>query len=180
MIALGFMVGIIDVASVAFAQQQEAPLTASLVLSAYALSSCLAGLAFGAIQFKSSLQTLLLWSSLGTAIMSFGIFCVNHVYMLSIIVALLGVFFAPTMISLMSILEQQVANNKLTEALTWLLAALNIGVAVGATATGQLIESYKSAWAGLSIIIPSAILVLMIAMLVYYRVQQTHLNNTLK
>ncbi|MDQ8952136.1 MFS transporter [Acinetobacter rudis] len=180
MIALGFMVGIIDVASVAFAQQQEAPLTASLVLSAYALSSCLAGLTFGAIQFKSSLQTLLLWSSLGTAIMSFGIFFVNHVYMLSIIVALLGVFFAPTMISLMSILEQQVANNKLTEALTWLLAALNIGVAVGAAATGQLIESYKSAWAGLSIIIPSAILVLMIATLVYYRVQQTHLNNTLK
>lgn len=180
MIALGFMVGIIDVASVAFAQQQEAPLTASLVLSAYALSSCLAGLAFGAIQFKSSLQTLLLWSSLGTAIMSFGIFFVNHVYMLSIIVALLGVFFAPTMISLMSILEQQVANHKLTEALTWLLAALNIGVAVGAAATGQLIESYKSAWAGLSIIIPSAILVLMIATLVYYRVQQTHLNNTLK
>ncbi|WP_353170696.1 MFS transporter [Acinetobacter rudis] len=173
MIALGFMVGIIDVASVAFAEQQNSPLSASLVLSAYALSSCLAGLAFGAIAFKRSLQTLLLWSSLGTAIMSLGFLWVSHVYMLSVVVALLGIFFAPTMITLMSILEQQVAAQKLTEALTWLLAALNIGVAVGAASTGQLIEYYHSAWAGLSIAIPSALLVLIISIFVYRRTQQS-------
>lgn len=171
MIALGFMVGIIDVASVAFAEQHNSPLSASLVLSAYALSSCVAGLAFGAIQFKRSLQNLLIWSSLGTVLMSLGFLWVQHVYMLSVVVALLGIFFAPTMISLMSILEQQVDAQKLTEALTWLLAALNIGVAVGAAATGQLIE-YYSAWAGLSIAIPSALLVLMISVFIYRRSPQ--------
>lgn len=131
----------------------------------------MAGLAFGAIQFKRSLQNLLIWSSLGTVLMSLGFLWVQHVYMLSVVVALLGIFFAPTMISLMSILEQQVDAQKLTEALTWLLAALNIGVAVGAAATGQLIE-YYSAWAGLSIAIPSALLVLMISVFIYRRSPQ--------
>jgi predicted MFS family arabinose efflux permease len=138
------------------------------------LSSCIAGLAFGAIQFKVTLQRLLVYSSLGTAIISFAVLFVHHVYMLSFVVALLGVFFAPTMISLMSILEQQVASHKLTEALTWLLAGLNIGVAVGAAITGQLIEYYDSAWAGLSIAIPSAILVFIIAIIIYRRSQNTH------
>lgn len=171
MLALGVMVGVIDVASVAFAEQQHSPLSASLVLSAYALSSCLAGLAFGAFNFKRPLQSLLLYSSIGTTLMSLGFLAVNHVYTLTLIVTLLGVFFAPTMISLMSILEQQIPAQKLTEGLTWLLAALNIGVAVGAALTGQFIEYYHSAWAGLTIAIAAAILVLLFALVISRRTQ---------
>jgi hypothetical protein len=50
MVAMGTIVGVVDVVSVAFAQQQGQPAAASIVLSVYAIGSCLAGLAFGAMR----------------------------------------------------------------------------------------------------------------------------------
>ncbi|WP_211859478.1 hypothetical protein [Pseudoalteromonas sp. A22] len=47
LLALGVIVGAIDVLSIAFAQQQGIPIAASLVLSMYALGSCIAGLDLG-------------------------------------------------------------------------------------------------------------------------------------
>ena len=50
LIALGTIVGTVDVISVAFAEQQGQPAAASIVLSVYAFGSCPAGLIFGAIK----------------------------------------------------------------------------------------------------------------------------------
>ncbi|MGT2444722.1 MFS transporter [Ensifer adhaerens] len=47
---MGIIVGTIDVVSVAFAEAEGRPAAASLVLSLYALGSCIAGLAFGAVR----------------------------------------------------------------------------------------------------------------------------------
>ncbi len=61
MIAMGTIVGVIDVVSVAFAQQQGQPAAASIVLSVYAVGSCMAGLAFGALRLKVPLPRLFLY-----------------------------------------------------------------------------------------------------------------------
>lgn len=53
MIAMGMIVGVVDVVSVAFAQQQGQPAAASIVLSVYAIGSCLAGIAFGALKLNT-------------------------------------------------------------------------------------------------------------------------------
>lgn len=53
LIALGTIVGTVDVISVAFAEQQGQPAAASIVLSVYAFGSCLAGLIFGAMKIPS-------------------------------------------------------------------------------------------------------------------------------
>ncbi|KAG1541035.1 hypothetical protein G6F50_014280 [Rhizopus delemar] len=52
-------------------------------------------------------------------------------------VLLAGLFFAPTMIVAMSLVEQRVPASRLTEGMTWLLAGLNIGVALGALGDGS-------------------------------------------
>lgn len=60
MVAVGVIVGTVDIVSVAFAEQLGQPAAASLVLSVYAMGSCLAGLLFSALKLQMSLHRLLL------------------------------------------------------------------------------------------------------------------------
>lgn len=67
MVAMGVIVGTVDIVSVAFAEQMGQPGAASLVLSAYALGSCVAGLVFGGLKLNIPLHRLLLLGGLATA-----------------------------------------------------------------------------------------------------------------
>ncbi len=60
--------GTVDIVSVAFATQHGQPAAASLILSAYAVGSCLAGLLFGALKLRTALHRLLLLGGLATTI----------------------------------------------------------------------------------------------------------------
>ena len=68
---------------------------------------------------------------------------------------LAGVFFAPTMIVAMGLVEEMVAPAQLTEGLTWLITGLASGVALGAAVTGWVVDHAGVlmaliAWAGRS------------------------------
>jgi len=140
MIALGTIVGTVDIVSVAFARAIEQPAAASLVLSAYASGSCLAGLFFGARQFSLSLPRLLLLGAGATALTSLSLLWVSSIYSLAWWIFWAGVSFAPTMIIAMSLVERAVPEQSTTEGMTWLLAGLNIGVALGAALSGYFID----------------------------------------
>lgn len=141
MLAMGVIVGTVDVTSVAFAEQRGQPLAASAVLSAYALGSCAAGLLFGALKLQAPLQRLLLIGAAATALTTLPLLWVGDLPALAIAVLLAGAFFAPTMIVAMSLVEQHVPESRLTEGMTWLLAGLNIGVALGAALSGQSVDA---------------------------------------
>jgi MFS family permease len=140
MIALGIIVGTVDIVSVAFARAIEQPAAASLVLSAYACGSCLAGLFFGARQFSLSLPRLLLLGAGATALTGLSLLWVSSIYSLAWWIFWAGVSFAPTMIIAMSLVERAVPEQSTTEGMTWLLAGLNIGVALGAALSGYFID----------------------------------------
>ncbi len=142
LLCMGVIVGTIDVASVAFAKAQEQAGYASLVLSAYAISSCLAGLLFGALRLKTPLAKLFVYAGSATALTCIPLLFVSNILGLVFCVLLAGCFFAPSMIVAMSLVEQRVESERLTEALTWLLSGLSIGVAAGAAGAGQVIDSY--------------------------------------
>lgn len=143
MLAMGVIVGTVDITSVAFAEQRGQPLAASWVLSAYALGSCAAGLLFGALKLRAPLQRLLLLGAAATALTTLPLLWVGSLPALAVAVAVLvaGLFFAPTMIVAMSLVEQRVPESRLTEGITWLLAGLNIGVALGAALSGQSVDA---------------------------------------
>lgn len=142
MIALGIIVGSVDILSVTLAQIQQQPAAASVVLSAYAIGSCAMGLVFGALNLKISLPRLLVISGLMTFLSIVPMWWVSGVYSLAFVVFISGLFFAPTMIIAMSLVENIVPPNRLTEGMTWLLAGLNIGVAIGAMMTGKMVDTY--------------------------------------
>lgn len=141
MLAMGVIVGTIDITSVAFAEQRGQPLAASAVLSAYALGSCAAGLLFGALKLQVPMPRLLLLGAAATALTTLPLPWAGTLPALAAAVLLAGLFFAPTMIVAMSLVEQRVPASRLTEGMTWLLAGLNIGVALGAALSGYSVDA---------------------------------------
>ncbi|MBU9829023.1 MFS transporter [Rahnella sp. FC061912-K] len=141
MVAMGVIVGTVDIVSVAFAEQLGRPAAASLVLSAYAAGSCVSGLLYGSLSLKTPLHRLLWLGGLATAATTLPLILVTNLTALAMALMMAGLFFAPTMIVAMSLVERQVSENQLTEGMTWLLAGLNVGVALGAVIAGQVVDN---------------------------------------
>jgi MFS family permease len=140
--AMGIIVGVVDVVSVAFAQQQGQPAAASIVLSVYAIGSCLAGLAFGMWKSSVPLPRLFLYGGIATALTTLPLLLAGNILGLSLAVFVAGLFFAPTLIVAMALVERIVPPAKLTEGLTWLITGLSIGVAIGAAGSGWLVDAF--------------------------------------
>jgi len=162
MLGMGVIVGTVEIVSVAFAGQLGQPAAASVVLSAYALGSCLAGLLFGALKLETPLHRLLLLGGLATAVTTLPLLLVDGIAALSAAVFVAGLFFAPTMIVAMSLIERMVPERSLTEGMTWLLAGLNVGAAFGAAVSGLVVDS-SDARAGFTVALCAAVLVLLVA-----------------
>ncbi|EEY46063.1 MFS transporter [Vibrio mimicus] len=171
MIAMGIIVGTVDIVSVAFAEQMGRPAAASFVLSAYAIGSCLAGLLFGALKLKTPMHQLLLIGGLATAATTLPLLLAGNIVGLAGAVFVAGLFFAPTMIVTMSLVERIVPENKLTEGMTWLLAGLNIGVAMGAAVSGQVVDM-EGARGGFSVALVAGGAVLLVALWCYRRMRE--------
>lgn len=174
MVFLGIIVGTIDVASVAFAKAQNMPASASIVLSFYAVSSCVAGLLFGLFRSKLSLSKKLLIASFATMLSSIPLLVVWNITSLSVTVFLAGFFFSPTMITAMSLIEESVPEEQLTEGLTWLLSGLGIGVALGAALAGFIIDAYTIS-AGFAVALLSSVIILLVTLFI----QKLHKNKEL-
>ena len=164
MVAMGVIVGTVDIVSVAYAGQLGHPAAASLVLSAYAVGSCLSGLLYGSLKLKTPLHRLLWLGGLATATTTVPLILVTNLTALAAAVLVAGFFFAPTMIVAMSLIERQVAESQLTEGMTWLLAGLNVGVALGAAIAGQVVDS-SGPRVGFYVALCAGILVLLMAYL---------------
>lgn len=172
MMAMGVIVGTINIVSVAFATEQGQPALASMVLSAYALGSCLAGLLFGALHLRAPLHHQLVFGGLGIALSTLPLLMAGSILSLTAAVLLSGLFFAPTMIVAMSLAERAAPENRVTEGMAWLLAGLNIGVALGAAVAGQVLN-YGSAPQGFYVAAGAAGAILAVVLYGF-----RHLGNT--
>ncbi|WP_341795972.1 MULTISPECIES: MFS transporter [unclassified Pseudomonas] len=171
MVAMGVIVGTVDIVSVAFAELMGMPAAASFVLSCYAIGSCVAGLVFGALKLDTPLRKLLLVGGLATAATTLPLLLAGNIIGLAAAVLVAGLFFAPTMIVAMSLVERIVPHNKLTEGMTWLLAGLNVGVAGGAAASGQVVD-VLGAKAGFNVALGAGVAVLLVAFWSYCRLRE--------
>ncbi|MBH5333968.1 MFS transporter [Streptomyces pactum] len=142
LVAGGTIVGTVDVVSVAFAEEQDAPASAGIVLSVYAVGSALAGLVFGTLKLSTPLPRLLALGAAGTAVTTLPMLLVGNVATLAIAVFFSGLFFAPTMITVMGLVEKTVPPSKLTEGMTWAITGLSVGVALGAAVSGSVVDRH--------------------------------------
>lgn len=162
MVAMGVIIGTVDVVSVAFAEQQGNTALASIVLSVYALGSCLSGFLFGGLSLTIPTGRLLRLGLVATGLTTLPLLFVSTVTGLSIAVLFAGVFFAPTMILAARVIEKSTTAGSLTEALTWSTAGLGLGTAAGPAIAGPLIDA-QGAGMGFLVAVAAGALLLVLA-----------------
>lgn len=177
LVGLGTIVGTVDVVSVAFAQHQGQPAAASIVLSVYALGSCMAGLVFGTLKLNIPLPRLFLLGATATALTVVPLMWVNSIATLAAGMFVAGLFFAPTLITAMALVENIVPTAKLTEGLTWMITGLGMGVALGAVAGGWVIDAY-GAQAGFTVSLAAGASMLLCAVPGYRLLQHSTVPGT--
>ncbi|MFI1831208.1 MFS transporter [Streptomyces sp. NPDC020412] len=142
LVAGGAIVGTVDVVGVAFAEERGSAAGAGVVLAVYAIGSALAGLVFGTLRLSVPLPHLLAFGAAGTALTTLPLLFVDGIATLAVAVFFAGLFFAPTMIVVMNLVERTVPPARLTEGMTWALTGLNVGVALGAAVSGALVDRH--------------------------------------
>jgi MFS family permease len=143
-ICLGALFAAVDLATIAFAQEHGASGLAGPLLALYGLGSAIAGVWYGARQWRVShrdrLRVALVATGLGVgplavmpgvAAMAAGIF-----------VAGLGI--SATLVSSYSIAERVVAADQRTEGMSWLTTAASTGTAIGSSIVGRLVDAHGS------------------------------------
>jgi len=141
-LAAGVVFGGIDVAVVAFTADRGAPGSAGLVLAAVALGSLIAALGYGARQWASPLWLRLVG---GTALLAAGtaaLLAVGSVPLLAVVGFLAGFAIAPTIVNGNSFVQLIAPPRRMTEGFTWLGAAIGIGVSLGASVSGTMIDAH--------------------------------------
>lgn len=164
LLAMGGIGGSIDVAVVAFANAQDWPASASFILAAYALGSMIAGLTFGALRVSLSIEKQFFVGVLITAVTAVLPIFSPDVYILSGMLFVAGMSFAPTMVVVMNLGTIIVPPSRITEGLTWMTTGISIGVALGGVLAGLIIDAY-GARAGFGVAIGAGLVMVVIVLL---------------
>ncbi|MDT0475690.1 MFS transporter [Streptomyces griseoviridis] len=140
-VATGTIFGAVDVVTVAFADERGHKSAASVVLALYAAGSCLAGVVFGLLRFTGAPGRRWLLGICATAVSMIPLLLVGNLPFLAVALFVAGLSVAPTMITTMSLIEEHVPRAQLTEGMTWVSTGLAVGVAVGSSVAGWVIDA---------------------------------------
>ncbi|MGW0762686.1 MFS transporter [Streptomyces sp. NPDC002814] len=140
-VATGAIFGAVDVVTVAFAEEQGHKGAASLVLAIYAAGSCVAGAVFGLLRFHGAPERRWLLGVFMMAVSMIPLLLVGNLPFLAVALFVAGLSIAPTMITTMSLIEEHVPRAQLTEGMTWVSTGLAVGVALGSSVAGWVIDA---------------------------------------
>ncbi|MFI7409759.1 MFS transporter [Streptomyces sp. NPDC049627] len=140
-VATGAIFGAVDVVTVAFADEQGHKSAASIVLALYAAGSCAAGAVFGLLRFKGAPEPRWLLGICAMAVSMIPLLLVGNLPFLAVALFASGMAVAPTMITTMSLIEEHVPRAQLTEGMTWVSTGLAVGVALGSSMAGWVIDA---------------------------------------
>ncbi|MFC1414231.1 MFS transporter [Streptacidiphilus sp. N1-12] len=144
-VGVGAIFGSVDVVTVAFADHLHHKALSSVVLSVYALGSCAAGLVFGTLNLRGPLSRRFLLGILTMAVSMLPLLFVKNLVALAAALFVAGLSISPTMVTTMGLVERIVPASKLTEGMTWTTTGLAVGVALGSSAAGWVVDGAGAA-----------------------------------
>lgn len=141
MFILGLFYGVFDTGLLGFAEDMGEPTVSSLVLILESTTSVIAGFVFGMIVFKRSplWQLVLVTVAFGAAYST--LFLVNSTATLIVFGAGASFSYAPVLIVFNEACERTSPIENLTEALTWLTTGSTLGLAIGPTLGGVIVDN---------------------------------------
>jgi MFS family permease len=140
-VGTGTLFGSVEVITVAFAQEHGHQAAAGLLLGVYALGSMIAGLVFGAIHLSTPLPKKLLILLVSMAATATLLPLAGGLWPLAGLLLLAGFTIAPTLITAFALVEELVPTALLTEGLAVENTGLALGVTLGSSIGGPLIDS---------------------------------------
>lgn len=144
MLCLGGLYGVMDTATITFAEELGLPVIASITLAIQACVSVASGFVFGTFRFNASVlrQLLAACACLGGGYLF--LLAVRGLVSFFIVASFAALFYAPFVITCNTACERSVEGSRLTEAMTWMNSGMTFGLAVGPTLAGVFIDAYGS------------------------------------
>ncbi|WBQ02267.1 MFS transporter [Kribbella sp. CA-293567] len=146
-LGLGATLGSAEVVTVAFTEEVGQPGMSGVVLAVWALGSLFAGLWYGSVHWKAPVERRLLIGTIALAITLAPLPWVNNIFVLGAVLFGAGLTIAPTMVAVTACVEEWVPPQRLTEAITWTVTGLLLGVAPGNAAAGHAVDVWGASTA---------------------------------
>ena len=154
-VGIGALFGATDVSTVAFAEESGSTGSAGLALATFALGSLLSGLGYGARHWTSPLWRRFVVGVVGLAVGVCFFLVVTSIPALAVVMFVTGFTIAPTLINGNGLVQHLVRPAQLTEGLTWVATALGVGVSIGSSVAGVLIDR-QGAQGGFLVVVVAA------------------------
>ncbi|WP_067488391.1 MFS transporter [Actinomadura hibisca] len=141
---LGVVFGAIDVSGVAFAEETGHKALAGVLLGCYALGSGSAALWYGARRWSAPLAHRFRVGLLVLPVALVPPVLVGDLWLMMFVVFFSGLAISPSVIPGYSLVEQRVPPRQLTEGLALVSTSVGVGVALGASLSGRLVDAFGS------------------------------------
>ena len=140
--AVGAILGTLEIALVAFADEMDAKSLSGVLIAGLAVGSMASGIGWGTVHWRMPLRTRLAAVLVLLTVLSVPLLLVHDIWLMMPFVVLAGVAVSPSLISSFTLAEVLVPRAAVTEAFTWIGTALGLGVAVGASVAGKIVDVF--------------------------------------
>lgn len=141
-LGIGSVFGGMQVSLTAFTEEIGQPGMNGLLYGLFAAGNMLAGIAVGAIAWKSGPRRRLILGYAGLTVAASLLWSAHSVVLLGALGLVVGLCIAPALISGYTLVESLVPASARTEAFTWLTGAVALGQAAAVTVAGRLADGY--------------------------------------
>jgi MFS family permease len=155
-VGMGALFASAEVSMVAFCGQHGHRSWSGLVLACIATGSGVAGLVYGALEFRTGVLRRFRLQSLVFAVLPVVLFAATNVPVLAACAFVLGLGIAPALITMFGLVQQIVPARSLTEGLSWIGTGLNVGYGAGAALVGGIADAHGARTAFLVVVGSSA------------------------
>jgi MFS family permease len=138
--AVGAILGCLEIALVAFADEMGAKSMSGVLIAGLAVGSMASGIGWGTVHWRVPLRHRLMVVLVLMTVCSVPLLLAHDIWLMVPFVVLAGVAVSPSLISSFTLAELLVPRAAVTEAFTWIGTALGLGVAVGASVAGKVVD----------------------------------------
>ncbi|MFQ1002112.1 MFS transporter [Modestobacter sp. SSW1-42] len=139
--AVGAILGTLEISLVAFADEVGARSLSGLLIAGLAAGSMAAGIGWGTVHWQVPLRHRLVAVLTLLTLLTVPLLFAGSYWLMLPLVVVAGVAVSPALISAFTLAEVLVPRTAVTEAFTWIGTALALGVAVGASAAGKIVDA---------------------------------------
>jgi MFS family permease len=138
---VGTILGTLEISLVAFADEAGHKPLSGLLIAGLAAGSMVSGIGWGTVHWRHPLRHRLVCVLALLTVLTVPLLLVGGYWLLLPLVVLTGIAVSPSLISSFTLAELLVPRAAVTEAFTWIGTALAIGVALGASVSGKIVDA---------------------------------------